>query len=465
MPLGGQDMGCGKFAAGFMILAAAAGAAHAQIAAGAANAQATPAAAEPVNLARVTLGYTYFNRPGADLATHHAAVAACLVEADKMQAVDEQMPSQGLLGALIQGAIADAAHRGVVAAALENCMVVRGWRVVHLADAEGVTLAALPAAELSNRLQAWVGAQTPHGDVVRVWGNDAANGRTVHFQMRPDHTNDGQLSLKVATENNLKQAAAEAYLHRANSTPTSVAIDPKWPKKPLKPGGFNMAPPEGGVIIIATKGLSFHNGFGLVFTRKGPDPMTAASTVDHGPDTINATIGLLFAKRQGNFFAFSVPAGVWRLDSQLEGLEALKFCLGSPSFEVKPGEVIYAGAFDLEASDIGPDLSLAPVQAWLAGQPAAASIKPAVYTNGSLGPCAPHEIYAIEFKGAPFEPGYVWGSQSAAAPAAAAPGPAPDGDFTPVPAPVAGTASAPGADLTPAPPPAAPASAASPAKP
>ena len=164
--------------------------------------------AEPpeVTIGHMTLGYSYFNKPGADLKTHDADVAACAAEAARTISFDEQLHTgagQGIVGAIIGSYVESAAHRGAAASGLENCMVVRGWRVVKLPDAEGQVLAKLPAADLTARLAPWVGATTPHGDVVRVWGNDAANGANRRYSIRPDHTNDGQLSLTEATSGDL----------------------------------------------------------------------------------------------------------------------------------------------------------------------------------------------------------------------------------------------------------------------
>jgi hypothetical protein len=92
------------------------------------------------------------------------------------------------------------------------------------------------------------------------------------------------------------------------------------------------------------------------------------------------------------------------------GIE-LNFCLGSPSFEVKAGEVVYAGQLDMKQDRLVPNFALEPVTAWLAGAKAAARLRPAGYTNGSRGTCAPNSIYALEFEGAPFEQGYVLGSK------------------------------------------------------
>jgi len=162
-------------------------------------------ATESVNLGRMTLGYTYFNRPGADIATHNAAVLACAAQAAKVRSYDERSPSTapGVVPALISGSLQYAYHHGVVGASLENCMVAGGWRVVSLSDAEGTALAALPPAELTQHLAEWVGAQSPHGQVVRSWGNDAALAATVRFEYRPAHTNNGQLSLLSTTGHDL----------------------------------------------------------------------------------------------------------------------------------------------------------------------------------------------------------------------------------------------------------------------
>ena len=113
-------------------------------------------------------------------------------------------------------------------------------------------------------------------------------------------------------------------------------------------------------------------------------------------------------------FVFAVPAGRWRLYG-LGAAPTLNLCLGSPSFEVKAGEVVYAGAYDLDAAELGPDLDLAPAKAWLGAQ--GRPLRAASYVNGSLGPCGDNSIYALEIKGAPFEPGYAWGSRASTAPA------------------------------------------------
>jgi len=376
-----------------------------------------PTPDEPPSLGHMTLGYTYFNRPGADLKTHDTEVADCAAEAARTKSFDETMRTgagQGLTGALLGSYIQSAYHRGAVASALENCMVVHGWRVVRVPDAEGVALSKLSAADLAKTLDPWVGAADPHGKVVRVWGNDAANSAYGRYSIRPAHTNNGQLSLLEATSGDLHQfevAASPIVSQRG-------ALDPKWPKKPLTPETLNAAPDGSTVIMVQIKGLSMHNGIGIFFNRVGDDKDIFPSRTDHGPDAILAAKGTLFAHKDGDMFVVAVPPGVWRIYSM--GLApTLNFCLGSPSFTAVAGQVVYAGSFDLGAADIGPNLDLAPAKAWFGAAHPNQDIRPAVYTNGSRFLCGGNHIYALEVKGAPFAPGYVWGS---AAPTAAASG-------------------------------------------
>ena len=91
-------------------------------------------------------------------------------------------------------------------------------------------------------------------------------------------------------------------------------------------------------------------------------------------------------------------------------MPTLNFCLGSPSFEVKAGEIVYAGSFDLSASVFEPNMDLAPAKSWLADP--SKTVLAATYVNGSQGRCSNNTIYALEINGAPFEPGYGWGSRA-----------------------------------------------------
>ena len=93
--------------------------------------------------------------------------------------------------------------------------------------------------------------------------------------------------------------------------------------------------------------------------------------------------------------------------------------------EVAPGEVVYAGTFDLGSEAMGPDLSLEPAVAFLQPWPDGAQrLRAAVYTNGVTGPCAGNYLYELDIPGAPYDPAFPWRSESRQAtptPAAADP--------------------------------------------
>jgi hypothetical protein len=126
--------------------------------------------------------------------------------------------------------------------------------------------------------------------------------------------------------------------------------------------------------------------------------------------------------KSGQWIAVAAPPGHWRLEKlALQGVGfEVNFCLGAPAFDVKAGEVIYAGTFDLNGSGVTPDLALDPARAWLgAASPFAAQVKPAAYVNGSRARCGGSSIYDLEFKGAPYADGYGWGGASRQAAATA----------------------------------------------
>lgn len=389
---------------------------------------ASHAAAGPVNLGAMTPGYTFYNRAGATMAAHNADVSECADEAQKTRALDETVPgASGIIGAMISASMANAYHHGAVGAALENCMVVRGWRVVSVPEPLGKTLAALSQDELAARLAPLIGADHPDFPIVRTWDNDAVRASTIRYVMRPAHTNDGELSLKVAVGKTLDQY---------ESTPIErvkpVKLDPKWPRKPLKPQEIDSVPAGAAVIVIGVTGISLKNGNGIVLSRLGPDLKTAASSQDNAPDLAMFGAGSMFAKKGMNYFAVEVPPGRWRIAGIDSGLLLVNFCLGSPSFEVKAGDVVFGGDYDLGSETLGPVLALDGVKAFLAGRPAADRVRAAEFVNGTPGLCGGSGIYAFEVKGAPFEPGYVWGGAAiAASPAALAPATATQPAVTP----------------------------------
>ncbi|MBY0569251.1 MAG: hypothetical protein K2P70_18230 [Hyphomonadaceae bacterium] len=359
---------------------------------------------EPLQLATMSDGHTYFNRPGADIDFHDAELTACLTEAARVVSVDEAINgNSGIVGGLMVSALS----HGVRPAAIENCMVVRGWRVVRVPEAEGEALSGLAPAEIQARLAEWIGLETPHGEIVRVWTNAAADSATDRFQMRPRAR--GRLSLSVAS-------LGEREIVR------SVTEQPRIrDARRLRQNRLTAPGPDQALIVVMTGRLSFRDGIGMSFLRIDPEAGLLASAESRDDaNHINARVGLIAAREEGNWLAFLVPAGTWRLHN-MGILDAITFCLGAPAFEARGGEVIFAGAFDL-GGILGPDLQLEPARQWLSESPELAqAVQAAQYTNGWTSECGGSAIYALEVENAPFRDGYQWGSRAPASVAAPVP--------------------------------------------
>jgi hypothetical protein len=353
--------------------------------------------AEPVTLSQATRGYTYFNRPGADMAAHEVEVRACATEAARTLSVAAELGGTGLLFAN--------ARRASFVSAVENCMVVRGWRVVKIPEAEGEALAKRAPPEVAAWIAPWVGAESPRGEITRVWNNDAARASTVRFDPHPNRTHNGSLS--IVALGNISLGRLIEWPQDLAQTPWT-RLDRRWPRDAIKPDEFAAAPADAAIVIVQVTGLSFRGGVGVTLMRQGPEDGARPSTIDRAPDEMKVLVPLLVSRPEGNWRAFAVPAGRWRIAS-MHLLPQLDFCLGAPAFEVGAGEIVYAGSFDFAAENIGPDLSLERARTWLAGQPAAERVRAAQYTNGWTSPCSGNAIYALEVEGAPFKEGYAWG--------------------------------------------------------
>jgi hypothetical protein len=142
-------------------------------------------------LAHAVTGITYFNRPGATLEEHQAALERC---APAVRTMNE--PNMLLLsgGANYNAAYSPAANVGAalilmavdaarVSAAMQraqnthyqNCMVAQGWRVVRLEDATGRRLSRMGQAQLAEQLAPLIAAAEPQGVVARTFSNELAH--------------------------------------------------------------------------------------------------------------------------------------------------------------------------------------------------------------------------------------------------------------------------------------------------
>ncbi|MDB5431689.1 MAG: hypothetical protein JWP35_2805 [Caulobacter sp.] len=344
------------------------------MAAVAAAATVSAAPTPPVDLNRQVSGATYYNRPGADLSAHDADLRACIAEAAKT----EQGVGAGIAAPMIMTAF-NITSPGIVPN-IENCMVTKKWRVVRVEAAEGARLTKLAQPELSLVLKDWVGSETVHGEVARVWANDAALARTVKY------------SFSTPVINRSLSFAALAPVAPPPPSPTAAP----WPDRPssarpvdaLKTGAFGAAPPGDAIIIVGVTGTGGSRGWGIAFQRMGRLPDTPAWIADQRPDFFLAAWQGIFAKKGSGLFAYAVPAGRWRLAGLLGVGAFIDFCLGAPSFEARAGDVIYAGTFDFSAPELRPDLDVAPALALLSSQPAmAAKLHAAAYSNGSTTSC------------------------------------------------------------------------------
>jgi len=386
------------------------------------GALATSVAAAPASRSRgpqgpdmihATLGYVYFNKPGADLATHNRDMIACrrLATRGAPGGVDTTMYySQGLAAGAIASASAANIAAGYEQQRAQLCMVARGWRVVVLEETPGIRLKKLKPAEFQARMAELVGAAEPEGRIAASFRNQAAMGASVKYGLA-DWVDQTSLSARVSTAGGLPEGEP-------------LRIEP--PMADETAGGrpeiaLPAAPPadEALVVVRLTGNAKSHGGHAIVFERDDGAALFAIALPRKGKGVVEKSA------------AYSVPAGRWRIARFLdEGAGVYKgprqsfdFCLGAPGVEVKAGDVLDLGSFDL-SGQLGPDMAAGAGRAVLAGQPDLASaVRPAAWTNGTIGVCRGHFHYALELPGAPFAEGYDGARLAGPTAAAAAPAP------------------------------------------
>lgn len=370
------------------------------------------AQADPVRLSSPSGGYVYFNRPGADWEQLTREMVECVSIAERANVPwKEQLEAfRGIVPQLIESGKA----AGARTANVENCMVVRGWRVVELNQADGAAVAGLDRAAKADVLRQWVGADQPKGVVVRVWANDAGNAATVKQGMPP------MSSRRSLSEGAIEAPKTELPVYEIKLA-ASIKLDAA---KPLGPAEVARLEPGGQAVIVATLIAANPRGDSM----RGVGRLEAAERNLGGFGLGLANGGWASLEREGklrleglalNIFdrsrkedpivrteVFLVSPGRW-----VFATNTLKLCLGAPFFEAKAGDVIYAGAFDMRTSALSPDMNLAPAQAHLNGSGDLLSkLKPAQWQNGHAvscdGPFTLLPIYALEFPDAPYAEGY-----------------------------------------------------------
>lgn len=348
-------------------------------------------APQTANLFRPAYGWTYFNRPGADLSAHNAELSDCIVRTAGVRGV-------ALGGGLMQG-MADSQNG---AANIENCMVVKGWRVVRLPDALGKTMSSLDRAALADRIAGFVGAEAPVDGIVRTWGNDALYQSPTRWGDSPKYLGVTSLSVKA--------------LPSAELRPAAPSVAPRKPLRPLDPAQIR-APGEGEALILIRVDGTMPPDSGLELQRRTEQ---SGNSADRLKAMLPRRMGLAAFKRRGQTYAFLVKPGQWHLERiAFDGFGqelGTSLCLGGPAFDVLEGEVVFAGAFDLEGL-LAPNLDLAAAREVLSGTPEASEkLRAVAWVNGATFPCSARAAYALEFPDRPFVDGYRWGGAADGAP-------------------------------------------------
>lgn len=366
---------------------------------------------ERANLTRAASGLHYFNRPGADIGTHDEAVRMCVSRSLALAQFADNPMMPGVVPALIAGAQDDARLKANV----ENCMVVSGWRVVRLDQREGRTLKELQRAALAERLAPWVGLDQPHGTIVRTFTNEAARGDTVWGAMPGG--GGVSLSLKAVDLASLPvPSPALPPLHPDRSQPPS---GPPVPVIELTPENVVDLPEGTALAIIRVVGTGRTNGEGLGFGRvdfRSRPPVPRQTETDPVEGFYASVRWSLFKgsdrEVREKLMAIPIVPGDYRVESRMNTME---YCLGAPVTTIREGDVVFFGTFDIAGHAMGPSMDLEPARTFLANDPnRLARLRPAEWRNGHVSACTLVYFYALEFPGAPFEPGYSGGSNISA---------------------------------------------------
>ena len=381
------------------LLAAAASVAAAALSTTSVAAAQTSGAA-PI-MVRSTPGLTYFNRPGADMAAHEAALVECVQSIRVISNMRNTMTNApNLATGLIWGAAFDAGDRMALPGSVENCMVAQGWRVIRLPEQTGGQLRRLSRTELSARLAAWVGAEMPEGEVARVFANEGLRG-DANWTGRGAGKADDMLSLKTI---DLRSLPAPRSLY----APGVDLAAPSAPYRDWLPETIADLPADVPVVLfkvisrrpVNSAAVTFRRATGDDFAVQG-NPMGEMGILESFQGNVHQR---MFKGRNAVEYVMAIPVvpGAYHLS----GRGVVSFCHGSPVMDVAAGDVVYAGAFDITGPSLEPDMSLDPARAFLTHDPArAGKLRAAAWRNGGGFRCSGEDTYALRFPNAPDAPG------------------------------------------------------------
>lgn len=127
----------------------------------------------------------FYNRPGATRADYDSEWQTCRLIARGSVTPGGMTtyvynpavisPLAAGIGAGIGNAIGQAIAEGILRRAnRRQCLLIRGWRLVEVSDAEQARIAALPEAERNAYFNSIVGAADVQGARISTWNNDYA---------------------------------------------------------------------------------------------------------------------------------------------------------------------------------------------------------------------------------------------------------------------------------------------------
>lgn len=400
------------------------------------------------DLTKTSEGFHFFNKPGATIERHDEELIDCF-QAGRF--LDQPKTTKGggsggIIGAIATGigsGMSDARfNRRGIAANIENCMIVKGWRVIGVSDDVGERLDDLDDKDIRPEIIDWIGQENPDGVILRAPFRNELNNGDLDIDLAQKA---GESSLSVRATIHIARDVIDRYYGLDDYPPTE---NPRFDRPLKEPKGSR----SNRAAIIKLKKLADANpdssyivfrvsGFRNRGTRSGPEFIRLN---EDGMDRANDKRAwkISASGRRSNFdsnrddgqfsmdFIAEIPSGEWALSAitrePVNGLRSLvrqtttenivaSLCLGMPTFNVGPGEVIYAGhmqlpetgGFPLITNDIENARSVLNANATLA-----ARLKPAEYTNGARTACTGAFMFAYEVEEAPFRQAYVWGSKA-----------------------------------------------------
>lgn len=359
---------------------------------------------ESADVTRPTSGTTYYNRPGASITEHDEALQNCIDIASYTNA-------GAILGMynLRTNPANNPTSKSRIQATIENCMVVSGWRVIQISRNDAREFLRQPQNVISERFSLMVGAENPSGQIKREFSNEAYLNDTI-IDGWQNYARNNSLSL---TASGLRAPEARSPVMYPPPPPGSALSH-----GPFEPEDIPSIPKNSSIVIVQTSGKVTDQAMYFEKLRpKGQQRALVLNRTDAAEFILTTRyIGRPSTQSESSnlTLAYVVSPGDWRFSGRMSeaGGLMMDFCLGAPTFNIAPGEVIFLGRFDMAGQSLGPVMSFDRASLTSAiGAEMAERAQAATWRNGATTSCE-HGIftYALEFPDTPFVEGYTGGS-------------------------------------------------------